>query len=246
MDAVRPPAEAAVTDGLWRPLVAAVAGAAVFFGLTAVVVAIPGVEPRGAHVILKLALIVLVLVIAASRGRWRELGFRRAPLLRGWGRPYAIGCLVMVVSTAVMIVIGASHPMASKLSLRQVALEVWLLSSVAEELFVRGLVQHWCNPPGTTLAQQRDLRGPVIASALLFGAMHAPLIWRGAGVVGGLILVATTTIVGYVAASMRQRSGSVHPAIALHVAANVCAIPGTMLGIAMVWLLTGELPALAR
>ena len=238
--------DASPGEGTLRPLLAAVAGAVTFFGITALVAAIPGLEQRAIHAILKLSLIALTLGVVAARRGWHDFGLRRAPLFRGWAGPYALGCLVMIVATAVMIVIGASHPMASKLSLRQVALEVWLLSSVAEELFVRGLVQHGCNPPGTTLEQQRDLRGPVIASALLFGAMHAPLIWRGAGVVGGLILVATTTIVGYVAASMRQRSGSVHPAIALHIAANVCAIPGTMLGIAMVWLLTGELPALAR
>lgn len=246
MDEATPRAATTSTAGYARPAVAAVVGAVVFFGLTAIVVSIPGVEPRAAHVILKLSLIVLTVAIVAWQRGWREFGFRRAPLVRGWLGAYALGCSVMVASTTAMIVLGASHPLASKMSIGQVALEIWLLSSVAEELFVRGLVQTWCNPPGTTLEQQRDLRGPVIASALLFGAMHAPLIWRGSGVVGGLILVATTTIVGYAAASIRQRSGSVYPAIALHIVANICAIPGTMVGFFVVWLITGELPAMGR
>lgn len=238
--------DASPREAYARPLLAAVAGAAIFFGITALVAAIPGVEQRVIHAILKLALIALTLGIVAVRRGWQEFGFRRAPLFRGWRGPYAIGCLAMIAATAVMIVIGASHPMAGKMKLPQLMLEVWLLSSVSEELFVRGLVQTWCYPPSATFEQRKGLVGPLVASALLFGAMHAPLIWRGAGVAGGLILVATTTTVGYAAALVRQRSGSLYPAISLHVVANVCAIPGTILGLAVVWLITGELPAMGR
>jgi Type II CAAX prenyl endopeptidase Rce1-like len=66
---------------------------------------------------------------------------------------------------------------------------VWLLSSFSEEVYGRGLVQSWVagrdNANGTNSAFEPS----IMLSALLFIAMHGPLLWSPLGVKGGLVIV---------------------------------------------------------
>jgi membrane protease YdiL (CAAX protease family) len=68
---------------------------------------------------------------------------------------------------------------------------------------------------------------PVLASGLIWGLWHAPLyLWGGFAqgqppLLATALLLILTTSLGYVLARMRLETGSIWPAIALHVAWNV-------------------------
>ena len=81
-----------------------------------------------------------------------------------------------------------------------------------------------------------------MTSALLFAAMHGPLMWSPAGVKGGLVIVLATLGVGFACAVLRARSTSLWPAIACHVIGNVAAVPGGILGVIIYRLVYGRLP----
>lgn len=94
---------------------------------------------------------------------------------------------------------------------------IWFYSSLGEEVFTRGWFQ--------TLAAEGDrpgdtVRRSVVASGLLFGSMHLPLLFRTDGWTV-LFIVTATTLLGLVAAHFRARSGSVWPAFVTHVSFNV-------------------------
>ncbi len=191
----------------------------------------------------KPALIVISLAIwAAARRPFREMGFRRshAPIsgirLRRW---YVLSALGMGAASIVMILIGARHPILAELSFPQIIVTVWFLSSVAEEIFVRGLVQSWMRAPG---APADVGRAGVIASAVLFAAMHVPLMFTGSGVVGGGTIVAATLVVGYAAARARNETGSLLHPIGVHVFGNAMALPFGVIGMLLYKSIHGVLP----
>lgn len=192
----------------------------------------------GRQVALKLLMIVAAVgVWAATRRPWAEMGWRASPVRKAYWKPVALACACMMLAAAVMILTGHRHPLAAGMTFPQIVVVIWLLSSVSEEIYVRGLVQSWCRAgasPGATVA----------TSALLFAAMHVPIIWMGGGPVGGGIIVAATLGVGWACARLRERTGSLVLPIALHIAANVSAVPGGILGVIAYRLIHGQMPAL--
>lgn len=199
-----------------------------------------GADRLAAHAALKLALIGISLAGAAAIGGFGALGLRRGttprPPLRRW---YLLAAAGMGSATVVMVFSGARHPMTVGLSLPQLVLSVWLLSSVAEELFVRGLLQGWM---GGRDGARLGARPVVAASAAIFAAMHVPLIWSGSGWVGGGAVVCATFLVGWAAAELRGRSGSLLHPLLVHVFGNVSGVPFGALSVLLYRLIFGHLP----
>ncbi len=194
---------------------------------------------------LKLALIVISgAIFAVLRRPWSEFGLVRPRWGRGDAWWFVLAAVAMAVVSMVMVLLGERHPLARELSFLQIVLVVWLLSSVAEEVFVRGLVQGLATPGGAGGARTGRLLPPVVLSAAFFAAMHVPLVWRGAGVRGGLIIVATMFVVGWAAAELRARTGSLLPAVLAHIGGNVAGVPGGILGVVIYRLVHGQMPDL--
>jgi membrane protease YdiL (CAAX protease family) len=82
----------------------------------------------------------------------------------------------------------------------------------------------------------------IVSSAVLFAAMHGPLMRSPLGVKGGLAIVLSTLGVGWACAVLRARSKSLLPAIACHVIGNVAGVPGGILGVIIYRLVYGRLP----
>jgi membrane protease YdiL (CAAX protease family) len=82
----------------------------------------------------------------------------------------------------------------------------------------------------------------IVSSAVLFAALHGPLMWSPLGVKGGLAIVPSTLGVGWACAVLRARSRSLLPAIACHVIGNVAGVPGGILGVILYRLVYGRLP----
>jgi membrane protease YdiL (CAAX protease family) len=98
-----------------------------------------------------------------------------------------------------------------------------LIASTCEEIFYRGLIQSFLKPlekVGIAIGRLR-LSVPVVVAAVLFGLMHIPLLTLGAetGFVCGIVVSAV--VAGLVAGILRQQSGSLAPAVVVHLLFNV-------------------------
>lgn len=229
-----------------RTVVGTIAGAALCFGLGELLkLSIGGMSALQRQWIFKGLLIVVALIAWKLTCRsWAQMGWQRARPTRGKWIWYLIGALAMGLSSIAMILTKQRHPIAAQLTFPQIIVTVWLLSSISEEIFVRGLVQSWIAVPFDLAPRDHGYRIVILASAQLFGGLHVPLIWMGGGLVGGGIIVAATFLLGWAAAEIRARTGSLLHAIGVHIVGNVAALPFAVIGVILYRLLYGEMPAL--
>ena len=225
-----------------RTILGVVAGAGLFFGLGyGLKFAMGDRGPLAGQWALKGSLIVVSLILwALTRRPWSQMGWQRA---RRGGHKwlwYLIAAVAMGLATIAMILTGHRHPIAAQLTFPQIIVTVWLLSSISEEIFVRGLVQSWIAAP--LEPNQRTPRCVICASAALFGGLHVPLIWKGGGAVGGSVIVAATFVVGWAAAEIRARSGSLLHAIGVHIVGNAAALPFGIVGAIIYYVIHGHPP----
>lgn len=204
------------------------------------------------QIALKGLMIVAALIAwAFTRRPWAEMGWRRPVWPRGSLMWVLLSCAAMGGASIAMVLTHSIHPLVAKLSLLQIIPVVWILSSLSEEIYVRGALQSWCQVAGRTgvapasaepAPPAAPLSPPVVMSALLFAGMHVPLMWSGGGVLGGGIIVSATLCVGWGCAVLRARSGSLWMAIALHVLANVAGLPGGIIGVIIHRIVYGTFP----
>ena len=200
------------------------------------------------QLVLKSTLVLVAVIGWKLVGRsLGEMGWRRADW---WNRSYsicfAIAAASMMAGSVAAILLGVRHPVASQMSLLQIVVVVWLLSSFSEEVYVRGLVQSWVTEGRDKDGNNTAITPSIVSSALLFASMHVPLLWSPMGVKGGLVIVLSTLVVGWACAVLRSRSRSLWPAIACHVIGNVAGIPGAILGVVLHYLIYGQWPDIVR
>jgi membrane protease YdiL (CAAX protease family) len=194
------------------------------------------------HYLLKTIMLLLSFGLwAAMRRPWAEMGICGGQRVSGKGRWIALACGSMILAAVLMILTGSRHPLLKDIPFVQIVLSVWLLSSVAEEVAIRGVLQSWIML-GSAVADSHANRVATAFSAGTFALMHAPLMWSGAGIVGGGILVLATLGAGLACAVLRSRSGSLLLPILAHVLANVLAPIGGIAGALIYRLLHGHLP----
>jgi len=196
------------------------------------------------QIVLKTALVLVALIGWKLLGRsLSEMGWRRADW---WNRSYLVWFVTaaasMMAATVAMLFLGFRHPIASQMSFVQIVVVIWLLSSFSEEVYVRGLVQSWVADGYDTDGVRSAFEPSIVSSALVFAAMHGPLMWSPAGVKRGLVIVLATLAVGWACAVLRAQSRSLWPAIACHVLGNVAGVPGGILGAILYRLVYGRLP----
>lgn len=167
-------------------------------------------------------LVATSLLIWRATGRpWKELGLRRPAACRGAWRWYAAASALMIPASMAAVYFRVSHPMLRTMTPLQVILSVWFISSIAEEVFARGLVQSLTYP-----RESFGYRGhlDILVSSLLFGGMHVALLWGGMSPVGVAIIIATTASVGAIAAIARRATGSILHCIGIHAVSNVVGV----------------------
>ena len=199
--------------------------------------------PWLAHFIVKTVLLALALAAMASDRRgWREFGFRRSRPWRKrllWAGP-GLGLLASLVILATPA--RGMSVMFEGFGFVALVLSVWIYSSVTEEIFTRGWYQGVLTRPGDGAAPPQS--AIIASSAILFGSMHLSLLWVGADLWTVAIVVVATTLLGWAAAVARQRSGSLMPAILVHVLFNVGGfVAGVLYAIATI-ARTGKPPVL--
>jgi membrane protease YdiL (CAAX protease family) len=169
--------------------------------------------------IVKTVLVGLAFAAMARDGRpLSSFGFRRSS---PWPRRLLLAGFGLGLLSTLLVIVTPAHGMTALFKgfgVLALVLSIWIYSSVTEEIFTRGWFQSAVSP-AVDSGEAPD--AAVVASALLFGSMHLSLLWMGADLWTVAIIVVATTLLGRAAAVARRRSGSLVPAILVHVLFNV-------------------------
>lgn len=176
-------------------------------------------------------------LIFVSRRPLREWGFARPS--NNNVRSYAAAIVLGMLASATIVVSPARGMTWLSRDLggfAGIVLWIWIYSSVTEELFVRGWFQsalEWGSLPP---------RLRVVISGLFFGAMHLSLFATDTDALTIAVIVPATTLLGFIAAATRERSGSLVPPILAHIGFNVGSALGGVLATVAIYAITGKPP----
>jgi membrane protease YdiL (CAAX protease family) len=164
-------------------------------------------------------------LMLADRRPLREFGFCR-PRSRwhDWVIGPSLGTISgMIGSAAIILSPARGMTFIQNQAFWQMIVGVWFVSTIAEEIFTRGLIQTWMRDrsEGGIRIGPLHLSWPVIASGLLFGSLHFSILMRGADWWTVSIIVGFTTCLGLVAAFYRQKTSSLALPILIHLLGNI-------------------------
>lgn len=187
--------------------------------------------PAGRQPALKLLLIAVSLILV--RQNWSKSGFF-VPKNALWTRILAPGLLIGALSSlgAMLFHFNGMKAMLQGYSFLELVVYIWFLSSLSEEIFCRGWFQSGL-PEGPSR---------IWWSAILFGCMHLSLFVAGVDTPTVLWIVASTTVLGYYCAVIRETSGSIVPAFVRHAGFNIGGVLGGIVYTIGYRIATGHLP----
>ncbi|MFN0130759.1 MAG: lysostaphin resistance A-like protein [Verrucomicrobiales bacterium] len=178
---------------------------------------------------------VAVGAMALSGRPLAEFGFRRPRPANGRFLLWGLG--LGVASTGIILVFrlrGMGGDVAAY-GLPGIILWFWVISSTVEEVYCRGWFQ--------TLIEGQG-RVAVVWSAALFGAMHLPLLFGDMEIAAAMVILPSVTVLGYVCALARARTGSLIPALGAHVMFNVGGFLAGFIYVITYRVATGHMPSL--
>ncbi len=168
-------------------------------------------------------LVPILMMLALSKGRISTYGFKRIenmPLKRMTLLGLSAGIIATLLGPFIPL---EEIPAAENFSFLQIIIFIWIFASIREEVLTRGLLQGFLEPLrkyGLTAFGLR-ISLPVLVSAFVFGLMHMGLLTMGMGIYSVLYIVLFAFIVGVIAGYYREKSGSLIPAIMVHMLANI-------------------------
>jgi membrane protease YdiL (CAAX protease family) len=183
----------------------------------------------------------LSIIIFLTKGKLTQYGLNKSIGELKWGSIIGIGLLIGSIATILIIITGANgNPSLAGLGIREKIVLIWFLASVAEEVFVRGLLQGYLSPlEGMKISIGKlTISYPVVFSAIFFGIIHLPLLFFGADLITVSVILLMTMTLGFFAASLREKHQSVLPSIGIHITTN---IGGTMVGPIVYAILVGSI-----
>lgn len=200
--------------------------------------------------ILELGLSILAIGIL-GKGRFREYGFClpqpgsiTPSRLASWFYPAVAAFVVGALATLALLGTGGSgNPLVKQLSLPQMILFVWIFSSTIEEIFTRGFIQGHLAPLSSISVKLLFFRVdlPTLISALFFASMHFSLLLSGVNTTTMTVTFLFTFSLGLIAGHQRARTGSLLPAIGLHMLGNIGGLCGGII-YAVIRILSGGRP----
>ena len=181
--------------------------------------------PVGQGFIIQMSILILsiLLILVLCRGDISRYGLMTGKNIQ-FPRIILIGLTVGIIGTFVASVVpegGSVEPEYG--SFINLVIGVWILASISEEVFTRGLIQGYLDPLGGTgfsLGRMR-ISLPVFISGLFFSLMHFAVLSTGASVFPVVIIVLFAFALGIIAGYYREKSGSLIPAIMVHMCANI-------------------------
>jgi membrane protease YdiL (CAAX protease family) len=169
-------------------------------------------------------IVAILFMLVIGRGHLRRFGFTRGSHLPLWPIVRAV-LLVEVLTSLLSLAFSQEGPghFAEDFTFLQIVVGVWLIASTCEEVVTRGLIQGYLEPlsrRGLRIAQAH-FSVPVIAAAVVFSAMHVPLLVMGIDTFLGIRILLGAAAVGLIAGYYREQTGSLIPAIIAHMLANI-------------------------
>lgn len=168
-------------------------------------------------------IVSILIMLALSKGNISTYGFKIAenvPLKKITMLALSIGIIVTLVGAFMSL---EENTAAEGFSFIHVVIFIWICASISEEVLTRGLVQGFLEPLkkyGLTVLELR-ISLPVLVSAIIFGLMHMGLLTIGMGIYPVLYIVFFAFIVGMIAGYYREKTGSLMPAIMIHMLVNI-------------------------
>jgi membrane protease YdiL (CAAX protease family) len=202
-----------------------------------------------------LELLLSLLAIAMfGKSKFSEYGFCQPRVSQQsgegrtrWIRISLLAPLLGIVATPLILGLGGhGNPLVKNLAFPQIVLFVWVFSSIIEEVFTRGFLQgHLSVLSGRyfTLFFLR-IELPVMISALFFACMHFVLLLAGVDATTMTVTFLFTLSIGLMAGYLRAKTGSLIPAIAVHMLANIGGMIGGVIYTVVNYLMTGKLPGI--
>lgn len=215
-----------IGSGILRIIVALFLGLLVLI-LSSMVVASTN-SPNLMHVGMFVFSFILILIL--SKGKISEYGFKIGENLRV-KQTIIVGLIAGFIITSTTLYLPINPPPGTEdFSFIQVVILIWIFASIAEEVLSRGLVQSYLSPLGVFGFSIFGFRVslPVLFAALFFGAMHLPLLMTGLDSFSVFSIVISAFIMGIIAGYYREKTGSIIPAIIIHMLFN---ITGTIIGL---------------
>jgi len=183
------------------------------------------------NVIFKFFMIVfsIIAMVLLKKGDWKFFGFNKPGEMKYWKFFLKIiGIFIASLIIFSILFVGVLNHIFPKGevtgfpepdSYLEFILTVWIWSSLAEEIFCRGLLQSLLS----NLKHIKFLRLsiPVIISGLFFGAMHLTLLNGNMGFWFVMFIVFNASVIGFVVAYYREKTGSLLIAFLIHFTANV-------------------------
>ncbi len=170
------------------------------------------------------SMIVLILImLALSKGRISAYGFKMAKNMP-MKQIISLGLIIGIAATILGYLIELEQiPVVQEFSFIQIVIFIWIFASIFEEVLTRGLVLSFLEPltkHGFYLFTLR-ISLPVLISAIIFGLMHMSLFGMGMGIHSVLYIASFAFILGMTAGYYREKTGSLIPAIMIHMLANI-------------------------
>ena len=194
----------------------------------------------------------LIAIWLLGKGRFADYGFRWPKSDSHWSTsmmrwlPVAlISLAVGALATLAILITGAvGNPLAKQLTIPQIILFIWIFSSTIEEIFTRGFLQSHLAAALDTNRKIPFLKVdyPTFTSAFFFACMHLVLLKTGADLISTIIILLFTFSVGLLAGHQRACTGSLIPAIGVHMLANIGGLLGGILYSIFALLTGGKLP----
>jgi membrane protease YdiL (CAAX protease family) len=183
----------------------------------------PWLGPFAMHT--TMLVVSFLLVIALSRGRIADYGFTWTPIT---GLSSTILWSLGVGTAGAVLqatLCPLDMPVAQQFTFSQVVVFIWIYASICEEVLTRGLIQGYLAPLKGRGLHALGLRVslPVIVGALFFALMHLPAIVTAGGVPSQLVFLVVAAFLGLMAGHYREKTGSLLPAVLVHMLFNVSA-----------------------
>ena len=170
-----------------------------------------------------LMIISILIMLILSKGQISDFGFkiiRNIQIKRISILGFGIGAVFALVGFILPI---EANPASAYFSFLQTVIFVWIYASISEEVLVRGLLQSYLTPLikyGFVVFELR-VSLPVLVSAIVFALLHMGLLSMGMNIYSVLYIVLFAFLIGIIAAYYREKTGSLIPAIVVHILANV-------------------------
>ena len=167
-----------------------------------------------------MVLLSLGAMVCFGEGHWIDFGLQK--ITGPWWRFALYAALLGAISTLAISLGSGKGNLGSLKELKPMQLPVLLLfGPAAEEFFTRGWLQGFLQPMRTRLVKlgPGSVSVPVLTGALAFGAMHLKVGFTTDAWTGVTVVIFATSL-GFLAGIVRERTGSLIPAITVHLAGN--------------------------